>query len=111
MLSALVIIATILYAGINAFGAWAVLNRKNWVSALFLVSASLLVIAAAALIASRSAALPLLGFGLALASITSFLNARIVVGQVLWRNHLIRLAYALALWLLARATTGTAGGV
>lgn len=110
MLSALVVLSTILYAGINAFGAWAVLNRKNWVSALFLLAASLLVIAAAALIAQRDAALPLLVAGLALASVASFLNARIVIGHVIWRNHLIRLACALLIWLLgARALAGAGG--
>lgn len=102
----LAILSTILYAGINAFGAWAVLNRKNWVSALFLLAASLLVIAAAALIAQRAAALPLLLAGLALASVTSFLNARIVIGHVIWRNHLIRLACALVIWLLAAWSLG-----
>jgi hypothetical protein len=108
MLSALVILSVFLYAGVNAFGAWVVLNRKKWVSALFLLAASLLVIAAAALIASHAAALPLLGSGLGLASLSSFLNAGIVVGRVIWRNHLIRLAVALALYLLADTVTDAA---
>lgn len=106
----LAILATILYAGINAFGAWAVLNRKNWVSALFLLTASLLLIAAAALIAQNAAALPLLAAGLALASTASFLNARIVIGQVVWRNHLIRLACALVIYLLGARALAQAGG-
>lgn len=102
MLLAVVITLVTLYAGINAFGAWAVLNRKKGVSLLFLLTASLLVIAGVALAARPAAALWPLTAGLLLASLASFLNARMVIGNVIWRNHLIRLTCAAVIWLLAK---------
>lgn len=101
MLLAIVITLVTLYAGINAFGAWAVLNRKKWVSLLFLLTACLLVIAGVALAARPAAAFWPLTAGLLLASTASLLNARIVIGNVIWRNHLIRFTCAAVIWLLA----------
>lgn len=101
MLLAVVITLVTLYAGINAFGAWAVLNRKKWVSLLFLLTACLLVIAAVALVARPAVAVWPLAAGLVFASLTSLLNARIVIGNVIWRNHLIRFLCAVVIWFLA----------
>ena len=94
-------LATIVYALVNAFGAWAVVRRKSWVAALFMASASLLVVSAVALAYSLPAARILLGLGLVLASITSLLNAGIVLGRVVWSFHLLRALIAALIFALA----------
>jgi hypothetical protein len=85
-------IATLAYAFVNAFGTWMVVRRKPWVAFLFMLAAALLMIAFAAFI---------LATGLVLASITSLINAYVVLGKVVWRYHLIRATCGLAIYLLA----------
>jgi hypothetical protein len=84
----------LIYAVINAFGAWAVIRRKPLVASSFMLAASLLIIAAVALVYKLPLALWLLGFGLMLASIASLMNAWIVLGRIVWRFHLIRAVWA-----------------
>lgn len=99
----LALIATAVYAVVNAFGAWAVIRRKQWMAALFMFAASVLMVAAAAMVSDLPFTRVLLGAGLLLASLTSLLNASVVLGRVVWRHHAFRAAFALALYLLADA--------
>ena len=96
----LAFLATALYAVVNAFGAWLVSRRKPWVAGLFMLSAVVLVIAAAAFVSSIPYTRIILAAGLILASVTSYINAEVVIGRVVWRNHLVRALVALALYLL-----------
>lgn len=96
----LAFLATVLYAVVNAFGAWLVSRRKPWVAGLFMLSAVVLVIAAAAFVSSIPYTRIILAAGLILASVTSYINAEVVIGRVVWRNHLVRALVALALYLL-----------
>jgi drug/metabolite transporter superfamily protein YnfA len=97
----LAFLATAVYAVVNAFGAWAVIRRKRWMSALFMLAASVLMVAAVAMVTDLPFTRVLLAVGLVLASFTSLLNAKVVLGRIVWRNHLYRAAFALALYLLA----------
>jgi uncharacterized membrane protein YoaK (UPF0700 family) len=96
----LAFLATALYAVVNAFGAWLVSRRKPWVAGLFMLSAVILVIAAAAFVSNIPYSRVILVAGLILASVTSYINAEVVIGRVVWRNHLVRALVALALYLL-----------
>lgn len=98
---ALAVVVTALYAFINAFGAWMVIRRKTWIAALFMLAATVLIVAAAAFISVVPYARVLLVVGLVLASLASFLNARIVLGRVTPRNHLIRAAIAALIYVVA----------
>jgi sorbitol-specific phosphotransferase system component IIBC len=97
----LAFLATAVYAVVNAFGAWAVIRRKQWMAALFMLAASVLTVAAVAMVTDLPFTRVLLGAGLVLASLTSLLNAQVVLGKIVWRNHAYRAAFALAIYLLA----------
>ena len=89
---------------VNAFGAWAVSRRKPRVARLFLLSAVVLVVAAVALAYGLRFAAWILAAGLVLSWLSSYLNARWVLGRVVWRYHLLRalgMAALLALALIA----------
>lgn len=88
------------YALVNAFGAWLVSRRKPWIAGLFMLAAVTLVVAAAAFISSIPYTRVILASGLVLASIASYLNAEVVIGRVVWRNHLIRALVALVIYVL-----------
>ena len=92
---------TTLYAVINALGAWAVIRRKGWLAALFMLAASVLVLAAVALVSDLPFTRALLAVGLLLASLASLLYASVVVGRVRWSHHVIRLLLAIGLFALA----------
>ncbi len=96
----LAFLATFAYALINAFGAWLVSRRKPWLAGLFMLSAVILVIAAAAFIASIPYTRVILVVGLVAASVSSYLNAEIVIGRVVWRNHVLRALAAFGIYLL-----------
>ena len=93
-------LAVAAYALVNAFGAWLVSRRKPWVAGMFMLSAVILVVAAAAFISSIPYTRIILAAGLVTASVSSYLNAEIVIGRVVWRNHLLRALAALAIFLL-----------
>ena len=78
-----------------------VLRRKPWVAGLFMLAAALLMVAFAAFIGTFRYTRVILALGLGLASITSLINAQIVLGKVVWRYHLIRLGVGLMIYLLA----------
>jgi len=101
---ALVVVLVLGVVSVNAFGAWAVSRRKPGVSRLFLLAAVVLVVSAVAVGYGLRFAAWLLAAGLLLAWLASYLNARRVIGKVVWRYHLLRavaLAALLALGLLA----------
>lgn len=100
----LAFLATALYAVVNAFGAWLVSRRKPWVAGLFMLSAVVLVIAAAAFVSSIPYTRVILVAGLVLASVTSYINAEVVIGRVVWRNHVVRAFVALGIYLLGELT-------
>ncbi len=99
----LTFLLTAIYAFTNVFGAWAVIRRKSYVAALFMLAAVVLVVAAAALISAIPFTRVLLAMGLLLASLASYVNARIVIGKVFWRNHFIRALVAVMIYLIALA--------
>lgn len=86
---------------VNGFGAWAVGRRRPLVGYLFLVSAAILVVAAVAYAYRYPHAWWILLAGSVAAFVTSLLNARIVIGEVVWQNHLARAAYIAGALLLA----------
>ncbi|MEZ4606471.1 MAG: hypothetical protein R2880_09070 [Deinococcales bacterium] len=94
-------ILTVIYAFVNAFGAWMVIRRKPWIGWLFMLASAILVSAASAFLAPNTFALTWLSLGLITASLTSLLNAHFVMGKITPRNHLIRLAVALVIFILA----------
>jgi hypothetical protein len=94
-------IFTLAYAFVNAFGTWMVVRRKPWVAFLFMLAATLLVIAFAAFIGNFSYIRVILAAGLILASVTSLINAYVVLGKVVWRHHALRAACGLVIFLLA----------
>lgn len=96
----LAFLATGVYAVVNAFGAWLVSRRKPWVAALFMLAAAVLTIAAAAFVSNIPYTRVILALGLVLASLTSLLNAQVVIGKIVWRNHLVRALAALAVYAL-----------
>ena len=93
-------LATAAFAVVNAFGSWLVSRRKGWIAGMFMLSAVLLTVAAAAFVSNIPYTRVLLASGLALAWVTSLLNARIVIGRVVWRNHLIRALVVLVIYAL-----------
>jgi hypothetical protein len=100
-MSILAAIATLGYALVNAFGTWMVVRRKPWVAGLFMLSAMVLMIAFAGFVGSFGHTLGILATGLSMASVSSLINARIVLGRVIWRHHIIRAVVGLLIFLLA----------
>lgn len=86
----LVLLAVLAYAVIDVFGAWAVIRRKPRIAAVFMLAATVLTVAGVALGFDLDAALGLAFAGVLLSSLSSWLNARIVLGRVVWRHHLLR---------------------
>ena len=93
-------IATIIFAFVNAFGAWMVSRRKPWIAVLFLIASVLLAVAFGGLVGFFPYTRILLGAGLIMAWLASFLNAHIVLGNVVWRFHVIRAIVAIAIYVL-----------
>jgi len=93
-------LATFAYALVNAFGAWLVSRRKGWIAGMFMLSAVVLVVAAAAFVSNIPYTRIILAVGLIAASVSSYLNAEIVIGRVLPRNHLIRACVGVCIYLL-----------
>jgi hypothetical protein len=88
---------------VNAFGAWAVSRRRPMVARLFLLAAMVLTVAGVAYAYRSPGAWWILLSGAVLAFGASFLHARLVLGKVVWANHVARgLAFAAALVLAWR---------
>ncbi|HEX7022945.1 MAG TPA: hypothetical protein VF171_08805 [Trueperaceae bacterium] len=98
---ALSAVFTLLYAFVNAFGAWMAMRRKPWVAGLFMLAAAVLMVAAAALVSVIPFTRVILAAGLLLASAASLSYARVVLGRVQWLHHLLRALLELALYALA----------
>lgn len=85
---------------VNTFGAWAVSRRRPLVARLFLLAAAVLTVTAVAYAYRVDAAWWLLLAGVVVSFVASFLNALLVIGKVVWPNHLLRAAaFALLLYL------------
>jgi hypothetical protein len=92
------------YAVVNAFGAWALLHRRRSLAVAFMAVAVVLTIAAVAVAFERPVALPLTVVGAVGASLTSQVNARVVLGRVVPWRHVLRAGYgALLVTLVALA--------
>lgn len=78
-----------------------VVRRKPRLALLFMIASAVLMVAAAALVTPIGYARVLLASGLVLASVASYLNASVVIGRVIWRNHIIRASAAILLFVLA----------
>ncbi|MBW7916615.1 MAG: hypothetical protein H3C53_08045 [Trueperaceae bacterium] len=87
---------------VNAFGSWAVSRRKPAVAQLFLVAAMVLTVAAVAYAFRDRVAWWVLLVGTALGYLASFLNARLVIGKVVWPYHLLRAAVLAGVLVAAR---------
>ena len=99
-MTALSVVLVALYAVVNAFGAWAVLRRRRSVALAFMGVAVLLTVAAVAVAFERPVALPLTALGVVGASLTSQVNARLVLGRVVPWRHVLRAAFGATLVLL-----------
>ena len=97
-------LATIVFAFVNAFGAWMVSRRKPWIAILFLLAATLLAVAFGGMVGFFPYTRILLGTGLSIAWLASFLNAHVVLGNVVWRFHVIRAVIAIAIYVLVDIT-------
>lgn len=91
---------------VNGFGAWAVSRRKPAVARLFLFSAMVLTVALVAYAFADPLAWWILLAGTALGFLASFLNARLVIGRVVWQYHALRAAVLAAVLTLARLIGG-----
>jgi ABC-type cobalamin transport system permease subunit len=92
------------YAVVNAFGAWALLHRRRSLAVAFMAVAVVLTIAAVAVAFERPVALPLTVAGAVGASLTSQVNAHVVLGRVVPWRHVLRAGYgALLVTLVALA--------
>ena len=85
------------YAVVNAFGAWAVARRRRSVALAFMTVAVVLTIAAVALAFERPVALALTVVGAVGASVTSRVNAALVLGRVVAWRHALRAGFGVAL--------------
>lgn len=91
---------------VNAFGAWSVSRRKPVVSQLFLGASMVLVVAMVAYGFRDEVAWWILLAGAVLSFLASFLNARLVIGKVVWQYHLVRAAVLVAVLVAARLLLG-----
>lgn len=85
-----VTVLTVVLAAVNVFGAWAVARRRGFVARLFLLAAAVLVVAAVAYSFRFPGSFWILTAGTLLAYLASFLNARLVIGTVVWQYHVAR---------------------
>lgn len=93
----LVLVPLLAYAVIDVFGAWAVIRRKPRIAASFMLAAVILTVAGVALGYAFGAAFWLALLGVTLSSFASWLYARIVIGRVVVRHHLLRAVLGAAL--------------
>ena len=93
------------YAVVNAFGAWLISRRKPWVARLFMLCAVVLVVAAAAFVSAIPYTRVILLVGLVGASVTSYLNAVVVIGKVVVRNHVVRALVAVVIYAVGELAT------
>jgi len=85
------LLVTLAYALVNGFGAWMVSRRHSGVAAGFFASAVALTVGAVALPFGLPGAVGLVAIGALSASISSLLNAHLVMLRVFWWRHLLRL--------------------
>ncbi len=104
-MTALSVVLVAAYAVVNAFGAWAVLHRRRTVALAFMAVAVVLTVAAVAIAFEHPVALFLTLLGAVGASLTSQVNARLVLGRVVPWRHALRAAFGAALVVLVALTS------
>lgn len=92
------------YAVSGAFGAWTVVRRRPRLSFLFMTAASVLTVGGVAAAYRLPETWWLLAFGALGSSLASYLNARLVLGRVVVRNHAARAVAGGVLAVLAAWT-------
>lgn len=75
---------------VNGFGTWAVSRRRPLVARLFLAASLTSAVVAVAYLFDHPVALWLLLCACVLTFVSSWLNARLVIGVVEWQNHAAR---------------------
>jgi hypothetical protein len=98
-------LVALVYAFVNAFGAWAVVRRRSSIGAAFFVAAVALTIGAVAIVFARPSATPFVAFGAVCASVASWWNARVFLAQVVLRSHVVRALAGAAATALAFLAT------
>ena len=106
-LTAAVVAATVAlaFAVVNAFGAWAVVRRRSSIGAAFFAAAVALTIGAVAILFARPAATAFVAVGVVAASLASWWNARVFLGRVVVRSHVVRAAVGVVATALAYLST------
>lgn len=94
------------YAVMGAFGAWTVVRRRPRLAFLFMTAASILTVGGVAAAYRLPESWWLLALGAVGSSLASYLNARLVLGRVLARNHVGRALAGLLLVLVAAWALG-----
>lgn len=91
------------YVVVNAFGAWSVSRRRRSVGLAFMAVAAVLTVAAVALAFEHGLALALTVLGAVGASVTSRVNAALVLGRVVAWRHALRAGFGavLIVWVAA----------
>lgn len=105
-MSAFAVVLVAAYAVVNAFGTWAVARRRRVVALAFMASSVVLTVAAVAVAFERPVALPLVIVGAVAASLTSQVNARVVLGRVVPWRHALRAAFGAFLVLIVALALG-----
>ncbi len=96
-MTAIGVVLVAAYVVVNAFGAWSVARRRHSVALAFMGVAVVLTVAAVALAFEHPIALVLTAIGAVGASLTSRVNAALVLGRVVAWRHLLRGAFGLTL--------------
>lgn len=95
------------YAVVNAFGTWMVVRRHSGVAAGFFLAAAILTVGGVAVAFALPGAVSWVAVGALFASLSSWLNARLVMRRVIaWRHGLRVLVGMLAVLLAYLATRG-----
>lgn len=105
-MTVLAVVLTAAYAVVNAFGAWAMLRRRQAVALGFMAAAVVLTVAAVATGFEHDSAFVLTLIGAVGASLTSWINARTVLGRVVPWRHVLRAAYGAVVVLLVGLALG-----
>jgi hypothetical protein len=99
-------LVALVYAVVNAFGAWAVVRRRSSIGATFFVAAVALTIGAVAIGFAMPSATSFVASGAVAASIASWWNARVFLRQVVLRRHVARALAGTVATALAYLATG-----
>lgn len=93
--------ASFAYAVVDVFGAWTVVRRRPRLSFLFMASAATLTVGGVAAYYRLPETWAFLAAGAGASSLASWLNARLILGRVVARNHAGRALVGIVLVVLA----------